>query len=195
KLSVPAALQVWPGVSPWTTGSAGAVEHAMSRAGTSRAKLRIDRLLRRDSAHLQLAVHDRKGESPFDEINSILAEFLVPPAGEDVEVIANARRERLEVVRAGNQAGGDPGLLRADFEQKLEQVAHQHPVLGQPRAPGIPIGHLIMLERLGCLEGGDQPSADVVVAPPGGQTPNSSEVVLVLGRMEDDLGKSIVLDD
>src|SRR6185369_7096304 len=165
-------------------GSAGAVEQATSRAGASRAALRIDRLLLRDSAHLQLAVFDRKGESPFNEVDGILAEFLVAPAGEDVEVLANARRERLEVVRAGNQAGGDPSLLRADFEQKLEQVADEHPVLGQPGTPGIPIRHLIMLERLGCLEGGDQPPADVVVAPPGGQTPNSSEVVLVLGRME-----------
>src|SRR6185369_8532711 len=130
-------------------GSAGAVEQATSRAGASRAALRIDRLLLRDSAHLQLAVFDRKGESPFDEVEGILAEFLVAPAREDVEVLANPRRERLEVVRAGDQAGGDSSLLRADLEQKLEQVADQHPVLGQTGAPGLPVGEFVMLERLG----------------------------------------------
>ena len=44
-----------------------------------------------------------------------------------------------------------------------------------------------MLERLGRLEGADQPSADVVGAPPGRKPADAAEVVLILGRVEDDL--------
>src|SRR5947209_3923685 len=119
KLSVPAALQACPGVSPWITGWAGAVAHAASSAGAASNSLRIDRLLHHDSAHLELAVLDRESQPALDQVERIAAELLVAPAAEDVQVLANSGGERLEVVGAGDQPGGDSGLLGANLQQQL----------------------------------------------------------------------------
>ena len=44
---------------------------------------------------------------------------------EDVEVVAHPGGEHFQFVRARDQLGRDPGLLGADLEQQLEQVADQ----------------------------------------------------------------------
>ena len=82
-----------------------------------------------NSAHLELSVLDREGEAAFDQIERVLAELLIAPAGEDIEVLAHAGCEGFEVVGTGDQPGRDARFLRADLEQELEQVADQraHP--------------------------------------------------------------------
>src|SRR4051812_10339156 len=184
--SVPAGLHVWPGVSPWTTGSAGAVEQADSRAGARRTTLRIDRLVFRDSAHLELAVLDREGESPFDKVERVLAELLIAPAGKDIEVLAHSGGERLELVGAGDQARCNPGLLGPDLEQKLQEVADQRRVLGKARVAWLAIRHLARLERTGGGERSHQPGADVIGLPPRREAADPAQVFLGLGRVKDD---------
>src|SRR4051812_20640674 len=73
--SVPLALQVWPGVSPWTTGAAGAVAQADSREGAIRRYLRIHGLLDEDPAHLELTVLDGEAEPALDQVERVLAEL------------------------------------------------------------------------------------------------------------------------
>src|SRR5437868_498594 len=72
--SVPASWQVWPGVSPWITGAAGAVEQAASSAAAVRAVLRIDGLLfpLNHPAHLEFPIFDGEGEPPFDQVERVL---------------------------------------------------------------------------------------------------------------------------
>src|SRR6476659_10145295 len=127
KLPAPAASQTRPGVTP-CTGVAGEDAQAASNAGARRSALRIDSLLLLDdeAAHLELAVLDREREAALDQIERVLAEFLIAPARENLEVLADSGRERLELVGAGDELGGHPGFLGADLEQQLQQVADQH---------------------------------------------------------------------
>src|SRR5690349_16619937 len=124
KRSVPAASQVWPGVWPWMMGSAGVAAQAASSTGpATRTSLSIDALLLGYAAHLELAVHNGEGEPPLDQVNRVLAEFVVAPAGQDIEVLAHTRGERFEIVRPGDEARCDSGFLRANLEQQLKKIA------------------------------------------------------------------------
>src|SRR5690348_14556202 len=108
--SVPAVVQVWPGVWPWigiAGGAAGAVEQPKSSAGARSETLRIDRLLLMNPAHLELAVLDCEGEASFDQVERVLAELLVAPTAEDVQVAPHAGSKRLEIVGPRDEAGGD----------------------------------------------------------------------------------------
>src|SRR3954453_12397852 len=125
--SVPAALQVWPGVSP-LTGVAGADEQADSRASASRETLlRIDGLhcLFEDAAHLQLPILNRESEPPLDQIERILAELLVTPAFENPEVLADSGGERLQVVGPSDQPRSNSGFLGAYLQKQLQEIADQ----------------------------------------------------------------------
>src|SRR3954469_10475068 len=54
---------------------------ASRHSGANNISLRIDPLLLPDDpAHLELAVLDRKGEAPLDEVDRVLAELLIAPA-------------------------------------------------------------------------------------------------------------------
>ena len=64
--------------------------------------LRIDSFFDGHAAHLQLAVFDREGQAALDEVERVLAEFLIAPAAEDIEVLADTRGECFQIVRAGN---------------------------------------------------------------------------------------------
>src|SRR4051812_13562501 len=69
------------------TGCRPFAAHARSDKGANSSNLRIDLLLLYDhTAHLQLAIFDRKGEASFDEVERVLAELFVAPAGQDLEV-------------------------------------------------------------------------------------------------------------
>src|SRR4051794_5564248 len=169
KRSVPAALQVWPGVTPWTGVAAGAVEQAASSAGARRTILRIDWLLRvhNHPAHLQFPALDGEGHPSFDEIERVLAELLVAPARQDAEVLAHSGGERLEIVRAGDETRCDAGFLGANLEQQLQEIADQRSVLGEAGPLGLAVRHFARLQRLGRLDGRDQPRADVIGSPAG----------------------------
>src|SRR4051812_35801528 len=84
----PAALQMRPGISPRSGGCA--VAHAPSTNVAAIAALRINGFAHDHAAHLELAVLDAEGEAAFDEIERVLAELLVAPPRQDVEVLADA---------------------------------------------------------------------------------------------------------
>src|SRR5436305_6779761 len=125
KRSVPFASHLWPGVTPCTgivpTGLA--LAQAASNAGAKNRVLRILRLLHRGSSHLEPAVLDPEGEPALDQVDRVLAELFVTPAGQDIEVLADAGGKRFEIIGAGDQSRGDPGFLGADLKQQLQQVA------------------------------------------------------------------------
>src|SRR6476469_3152770 len=87
--SVPAASQRWPGVTPWTGDSAGAVEQAARRAGANSTNSRINGLFLGNSAHLELAVFDGEGEPPLHQVERVAAKLLVAPALHNIEVLAH----------------------------------------------------------------------------------------------------------
>src|SRR5439155_24444961 len=126
-LAVAAASHLGPGVTPWTGVGAGAVEQAASRAGATRAILRIDRLLRlcNHPAHLEFPVFDGEGEATLDQVDRVLTELLVAPARQDIEILAHSGGERLEVVGAGDEPRRDSGLLGADLQQQLQEIADE----------------------------------------------------------------------
>jgi hypothetical protein len=129
--------------------------------------VRIDGLLLNDAAHLELSIFDREGEAPFDEVERVAAELLVAPAAEDAQVLAHARRERLQIVRARDQPWGDARFLGANLQQQLQQVGDKSAFLRQARTAGLTIGHFMLLERLCRLHGGDKPRSDIVRLPSG----------------------------
>src|SRR5690348_14593353 len=155
-------MHLCPGVTPWTgagsvavmpsdcgcsgavgtlaDGGGGLVEQAASSAGARASRrLRIDGLLVRDTAHLELSILDGEGEPALDEIERVLAEFLVAPAAQDVEVLAHAGGKGFEVVRPGDQARGNAGFLGADFQQQLQKIADQHAILGEAWSPRLAV--------------------------------------------------------
>src|SRR5205814_7029997 len=84
------ATHLCPGVTPWTgiasAGAAGGLAtHAASKAVPRLKALRIDRLFRHDSVHLEPAVLDPERESSFDQVEGVLAELLIAPARQDFE--------------------------------------------------------------------------------------------------------------
>src|SRR5204862_4504158 len=56
-------------------------------------------------AHLELSVFGCEGEATFHEIEGVAPELLEPPARENIEIAAHARRQRLKLVRAGDKLG------------------------------------------------------------------------------------------
>src|SRR3954454_13449715 len=92
KRSVPLGSHLWPGVTPCTgivpTGLA--LAQAASNAGAKNRVLRILRLLHGGSSHLKPAVLDPEGEPALDQVDRVLAELFVTPAGQDIEVLADA---------------------------------------------------------------------------------------------------------
>src|SRR3546814_9456047 len=79
-----------------------------------------------------LAVLDRKRKLTFDERQRVAAELLEPPAFEDRQPVALARRQGFEIVAACQQLGRDIDLARTDFEQELQQVGDQRAFLAEP---------------------------------------------------------------
>src|SRR5215204_3008412 len=193
--SAPAALQVCPGVSPCTAGSAGAAAQAVSRHGARNRALRIDGLLLDHPAHLELAVLDREGEAALDQVHSILAELIVSPASQDIEVLPDPGGERLEIVGPRDEAGGDARLLGADLQQQLQQVADKRRIFCQAGPSRLSVRQFVMIERLGGCEGSHEAGSDVVGSPARRQSPNAPEVLLGLRRMEDDLAQRVVFYD
>src|SRR3954468_22526628 len=124
----PVASQMRPGISPWI-GCCWAA-HATSNAGAASASLRVDGLLGHDPAHLELTILDPEGEATLDKIERILAELFVAPSTQDIEVLADASRERFEIVRSGNQTRRDTSLLGADFQQQFQQIADERRIFG-----------------------------------------------------------------
>src|SRR5260221_14598516 len=124
---VPSVRHLWPGVTPCTGIAPGglAVAQAASIAGTNSRDLRIDRFVRGNPVHHEPAVLDPEREPAFDQIERVLAELLVTPAGQDLEVLAHSGGERLEVVRSGDELRCNTRFLGADLEQKLQEVADQ----------------------------------------------------------------------
>ena len=150
-----------------------------SSSAQSTATLRIDRFLLGDTAHLELAVLDREGEAALDQVERVLAELLIAPARQDVEVLADARGERLELVRTGDQPRRDAGFLGTDLEQQLEQVADQRarPWSG-PAAWARGRASRRASSGLARLDRGHQARADIVGLPAGRQSANAAEIVL-----------------
>src|SRR6478672_10462381 len=105
------------------TGCGGTAAHAASRAGQSNRALRINSLLIGNAAHLELPVHDGERKAPLDEVQCVLTELIKPPAAEDAEIRPDPGGERFEVVRPSDQARRDSGLLGADLQEQLQQVA------------------------------------------------------------------------
>jgi hypothetical protein len=63
-------------------------------------------------AHLELAVLDRESEAALDQVERVLAELLVTPAAQDIEVFADAGGERLQIIRAGDKSRCDAGVRK-----------------------------------------------------------------------------------
>ena len=93
------------------------------------------------SAHLQFSVYDGEGEPPFNQVDRVPAELFVAPAAQDFEVLAHARRQRLEIIRARDQPRRDARLLRADLEQQLQEVADQRGILGESGPPRLAVSN------------------------------------------------------
>ena len=88
-----------------------------------------------------------------------------------------------------------PDSFARILSSSFKQVADERCVLGQARALGFAVGHFALLERLGGGDRGHQAAADVVGPPSRRKAAHAAEVVLRLGRMENDLVQRIVLDD
>src|SRR5690348_16951212 len=174
---------------------AGAVEQAVSNKGALRNALRIDGLLLPHPTHLELSVLDSEGESPLDQVERVFSELLVAPAAEDIEVLADSRGERFEIVGSCDEPCGDARFLSSNLEQQLQEIADQSRVLRQAGTAGFTVRHFIGAQRLGGLNCAHQPASDIVGPPPGGQAANPPEVVLRLRRMKDDFIQRVVLDD
>ena len=175
---------------------AGAVAQATSssRARSSEPTHRPSPLLDHP-AHLELAVLDREGEPAFDEVERVLAELLVAPALKDIEILADAGGERFEVVRASDQASRDAGLLRADLEQQLQQVADQSRVLGQAGSPAVRDRAIRRSSGLAASIAAIRRAPMSLDSPSRRQATDPAEILLRLGRMENDLRQRVVLDD
>ena len=92
--------------------------------------------------HFELAVLNRKGELALDQIQSLAAENIAPPALEDRQ-IAKARCKRFQLIRTGQKPRGNIDFSRPDFEQKLEQISHQCALFTQRRAAFHLLRHFI----------------------------------------------------
>src|SRR5437763_1146921 len=107
------------------------------------ADLRIDSLRLGDPAHLELAALDTEGEPALHKVERILAELLVTPTAQDIEILADAGGERLEVVGTRDQARGDAGFLGPDLQQQFQKVADENGVLRKARPARLTVRHLL----------------------------------------------------
>src|SRR5690349_21419357 len=82
----------------------------------------------------QLAVAHREGQPPLDQVERVMAEFLVAPAFEDREAFAAAGGELLELLGLGHQPRRDIALPRLDLQQQLEEVRDEGAVLAEAGA-------------------------------------------------------------
>src|SRR6185369_3593784 len=102
-----------------------------------------------DVGHLQPSAQDGEGELSLHQLQRIAAELLEPPAFQQGKVLAHAGSQQLEIVGAGEQAGGDVDLAGADLEEELQQIGDERALLAERGAARGARGEFLVAERLG----------------------------------------------
>ncbi len=80
----------------------------------------IDNCTVGQAAHFQFAIFGREPQTAFDQVERISAEFVEPPAAQDIEPVAHSGGERLKLVGTSDQLCSNACLLGADLEQQLQ---------------------------------------------------------------------------